>query len=96
MTFDTIETYDGQGNLLGSQSREVPPEELLERRRQRTGLPLTTEEYEAVRAQMQTLRALRQMTQSEFVGLTVAQRARQEYDCLKAITEILLIQLRDE
>ena len=97
MTIETIETYDGQGNLVDTQSREVPPEELTERRRQRTGQTLSTEEYDAVRAQMQVLRDGRQLGRNGFMALPEAERWRMLYDAVfQNQTEILLVMLRDE
>lgn len=61
----------------------------------RSPVQLTPAEYAAVRAQMQTLRALRQMTRAEFMALTAAERDRATYDALVAVTETLLAILRD-
>lgn len=56
---------------------------------------MTSAEYEAVRAQMQVLRALRQSGRNAYVALTEAERNRQTYDALMAVTEIFLALLRD-
>lgn len=90
------EVFDGQGNVLERRERTVTPEEQVERRRQAIGLPLTTEEYNAVRTQMQTLRALRQMGRNAFMALTAAERDRMLYDAFTATTTVLLSILRDD
>lgn len=94
MEFD--EVYDEAGNLIQQTQREVTPEELTERRRAQTGAALTTEQYAAVRSQMQVLRALRQLGRNAFLALTAAERDREMYNAMMAATEILLVQLRDE
>lgn len=56
---------------------------------------LTPTLYSEVRSQMQTLRALRQLGRNAFMAQTAAERDRQTYDCLVAVTEILLRLTRD-
>lgn len=56
----------------------------------RSGTGLSTTDYQAIRTQMQTLRAMRQLGRNAYVNLTEAERNRQTYDCLVAITEIFL------
>lgn len=61
--------------------------------RSRSGLGAT--DYGAIRTQMQTLRAMRQLGRNAYVNLTEAERNRQTHDCLVAITEIFLKLTRD-
>lgn len=56
----------------------------------RSGTGLSVVDYQAIRTQMQTLRAMRQLGRNAYVNLTEAERNRQTYDCLVAITEIFL------
>lgn len=58
--------------------------------------PMTPTGYAAVREQMQTLRALRQLGRNAFMGLTDAERHRMLYDAFTATTIVLLSMLRDE
>ena len=57
---------------------------------------MTTEEYAAVRAQMQTLRDLRQMGRNAFMALTATERDRLMYDAFTATTQVFLSLLRDQ
>jgi hypothetical protein len=61
-----------------------------------TGLNMTRDQYNAVRAQMQTLRDLRQMGRNAFMGLSAAERDRLIYDAMTSVTIVLLSILRDE
>lgn len=60
-----------------------------------TGLNMTRDQYNAVRTQMQTLRALRQMGRNAFMGLSQAERDRTLYDAFTATTQVFLAILRD-
>jgi hypothetical protein len=55
----------------------------------------TPDAYSAVRAEMQTLRDLRQMGRNAFMALSAAERDRLTYDALVAQTIIDLAILRD-
>lgn len=57
--------------------------------------PMTAGAYEAVRSQMQTLRALRQMGRNSFMALSQTERDRLIYDNLVAATQVFLSILRD-
>jgi hypothetical protein len=61
----------------------------------RSAEPMTTEAYAAVRAQMQTLRDLRQLGRNAFMQLAANDRDRMLYDALVAQTIIDLALLRD-
>jgi hypothetical protein len=61
-----------------------------------TGLNMTRDQYNAVRAQMQTLRDLRQLGRNAFMALTAAERDRLTYDAMTSVTIVLLAILRDE
>lgn len=56
---------------------------------------MTVGQYDAVREQMQTLRALRQMGRNAFMALSAAERDRALYDAFTATTQVLLSILRD-
>lgn len=57
--------------------------------------PMTTGQYDSLRAQMQTLRDLRQLGRNAFMALSAAERDRLIYDALTAQTIIDLAMLRD-
>lgn len=61
----------------------------------RSGTGLSPTDYQAIRTQMQVLRAMRQQGRNAYVNLTEAERNRQTYDCLVAITEIFLTLTRE-
>lgn len=71
-------------------------EQVLDAQRASTGLPFTTEEYAAVRAQMQSLRALRQLGRNAFSGLSAIERDRRLYEAVVDATIVLMSILRDE
>lgn len=58
--------------------------------------PMSIDKYNAVRTEMQTLRALRQMGRNAFMALSAAERDRMTYDALVSQTIIDLAILRDE
>lgn len=58
--------------------------------------PMQPDAYSAVRSEMQTLRALRQMGRGAFMDLTAAERDRAMYDAFTSVTKVLLAILRDE
>ena len=62
----------------------------------RSPLSITPTEYQAVRAQIQTLRDLRQMGRNAFMALSAAERDRLMYDAFTATTQVFLSILRDE
>lgn len=59
-----------------------------------SGLRMTSDQYDAVRTQMQTLRDLRQMGRNAFMGLSQAERDRALYDAFTATTQVFLAILR--
>lgn len=61
-----------------------------------TATPLDPASYAALRSEMQTLRALRQMGRNAFMDLTAAERDRAMYDAFTSVTKVLLAILRDE
>lgn len=56
---------------------------------------LSIEEYRIVRQNLPALRALRQLTQSQFIALTQNQRDRMLYDAIVADTILWLTLLRE-
>jgi hypothetical protein len=56
---------------------------------------LSIAEYQTVRQNLQPLRALRQLTQSQFIALTQNQRDRMLYDALVGDTVLWLLLLRE-
>lgn len=65
----------------------------LDRAESETGL--TAEGYAAIRSQMQTLRALRQMGRNGFMALSQSERDRLIYDNLVAVTQVFIAMQRD-
>jgi hypothetical protein len=61
----------------------------------RASANLSGPDITAIRAQMQTLRALRQLGRNSFMALSQAERDRTIYDALVAVTQIFIAELRD-
>lgn len=95
---DFINEDDGTTTLLRWVD-DLTPEELVEvnhlldMAHSETGL--SVEGYADIRAQMQTLRALRQMGRNAFMALTAAERDRLTCDALVAVTQIFISMQRD-
>lgn len=66
---------------------------IADQSRSETGL--SADGYAAIRTQMQTLRALRQLGRNAFMGLSQAERDRTIYDALVAVTQVFIAMQRD-
>jgi hypothetical protein len=61
----------------------------------RSGLSISAADFDAIRADLQLLRDLRQLGRNPFMALTAAERDRMTYDALVSVTRIFLAILRE-
>lgn len=83
MTFDPDLTVDEQATVA------------LALDQVKSEIGLTAAAYADIRAQMQVLRALRQLGRNAFMALSATERDRQLYDAMTAVTQVFIAMTRD-